>query len=220
MSLHDILKIKKTDTVAIIGSGGKTTMLWLLAKERKEQGAFVTTSTHIMKPDKSECDIIISTDSKKYIIKNKIIASLDINKDNKCTGIQTLETSNKIPILYEADGSKRLPAKLHNSNEPVIYKNTDIVVLVIGLSCLGKPIKDVCHRYELLNLNPNEVFNIQHLIMCINDGIKSCKMPKHKIRIFLNQLDVISNKEIIHNLCKTLNYPYIFCGNLKSDDFF
>ena len=63
MNLHDTLKIKKTDTVAIIGAGGKTTMLWLLAKERKEQGAFVTTSTHIMKPDNSECDIIIPTDS-------------------------------------------------------------------------------------------------------------------------------------------------------------
>ena len=215
MNLHDTLKIKKTDTVAIIGAGGKTTMLWLLAKERKEQGAFVTTSTHIMKPDNSECDIIIPTDSEKYIIKNKIIASLDINENNKCTGL--IENNYNIPILYEADGSKRLPAKFHNTNEPVIYKNTDVVILVLGLSCLGKPIKDVCHRYELLNLNPNEIFNIKHLIMCIDDGIKSCKMPKHKIRIFLNQLDVISNKEIIHNLCKTLKYPYIFCGNLKSD---
>ena len=215
MNLHDKLKIKKNDTVAIIGSGGKTTMLWALAKERKEQGAFVTTSTHIMKPDKSDCDIIISTDSEKYIKKNKIIASLDINKDNKCTGLK--ESCCDIPILYEADGSKRLPAKLHNSNEPVIYKNTDIVVLAIGLSCLGKPIKDVCHRYELLNLNPNEIFNIKHLIMCIDDGIKSSKMPKNKIRIFLNQLDVVSNKEVIHNLCKTFNYPYIFYGNLKSD---
>ena len=215
MSLHDILKIKKTDTVAIIGAGGKTTMLWTLAKERKKQGAFVTTSTHIMKPDKNDCDIIIPTDSEKYIIKNKVIASLDINKDNKCTGLKEIDCD--IPILYEADGSKRLPAKLHNSTEPVIYKNTDVVILVIGLSCLGKPIKDVCHRYEMLNLNPNEIFNIKHLIMCIDDGIKSCKIKKDKIRIFLNQLDVVSNKEIIHNLCKTSHYPYIFCGSLKSD---
>lgn len=215
MNLHDILKIKKTDTVAIIGGGGKTTMLWLLAKERKEQGAFVTTSTHIMKPDKSECDIIIPTDGKKHIIKNKIIASLDINKNNKCTGLK--ENNYNIPILYEADGSKKLPVKFHKSTEPVIYKNTDIVVLVLGLSCLGKPIKDVCHRYELLNLNPNEIFNIKHLIMCINDGIESCKMPKDKIRIFLNQLDVISNKEVIQTLCQNYNYTYIFCGNLKSN---
>ena len=53
--------------------------------------------------------------------------------------------------------------------------------------------------------------------MCIDDGIKSSKMPKNKIRIFLNQLDVVSNKEVIHNLCKTFNYPYIFYGSLKSD---
>ena len=75
----------------------------------------------------------------------------------------------------------------------------------------------MCHRYEILNLNPNEIFNIKHLIMCIDDGIKSCKIKEDKIRIFLNQLDVVSNKEIIHNLCKTSHYQYIFCGNLKSD---
>lgn len=215
MFLHETLNIKKTDTVAIIGSGGKTTLLWALASERKGQGAFVTTSTHIMKPEQSQCDIIISTYKPQYIIKNKIIASLDINETGKCTGLKQIDCD--IPVLYEADGSKRLPAKLHNKIEPVIYQNTDIVILVIGLSCLGKPIKDVCHRYELLNLNGNDIFNINHLIMCIDDGVKSCKFPKDKIRIFLNQLDVIDDKETIKNLCKTLDYPYIFCGNLKSD---
>lgn len=220
-SLHDILNINKNDTVAIIGSGGKTTALWKLAMERKNQGAFVTTSTHIMKPDNSQCDIIISPNDFFSITENKITAALCPNEQNKCTGInsnqfQILRQKN-IPILYEADGSKKMPAKLHTITEPVIYENTDIVLLIVGLSALGKPIKDVCHRYELYNLNPNEIFDTSHLVMCIEDGIKSCQMPYKQIRIFLNQLDLILNKEIIHKLCKTFDNIYICCGNLKSD---
>ncbi len=219
--LHDILNINKNDTVAIIGGGGKTTALWRLAVERKNQGAFVTTSTHIMKPDNGQCDIIISPNDFLTIAKNKITAALYPNQQNKCTGVSNKQfqalRQKKIPILYEADGSKRMPAKLHNISEPVIYQNTDIVLLIIGLSALGKPIKDVCHRYELYNLNPDEIFDISHLIMCIEDGIKSCKMLTNKIRIFLNQLDLISDKEVIYNLCKTFGHSYIYCGNLKSD---
>lgn len=221
--LHKLLDISTNDTVAIIGSGGKTTLLWKLAQERKNTGAFVTTSTHIMKPTESECDIFLSPENNDFIpiTYGKVTSALYANKENKCIGISeelfVNLTNSNVPILYEADGSKRMPAKLHNESEPVIYPNTDIVVLVIGLSALGKPVKDVCHRYNLnKNFNPDDIFSVKHLIYCIEDGIKSANMPLNKIRILFNQLDLIENKDVIHSLCESLEYPFVSCSILKN----
>ena len=54
-------------------------------------------------------------------------------------------------ILCEGDGSKRLPIKLPKDGEPVFFPKTDTVIGVIGLSCLGKPIKEMLFpSYQLL----------------------------------------------------------------------
>ena len=53
-------------------------------------------------------------------------------------------------ILCEGDGSQRLPIKLPNDGQLSFSPKTDTVIGVIGLSCLGKPIKEMLFRYELL----------------------------------------------------------------------
>ena len=45
--------------------------------------------------------------------------------------------------------TRQLPLKAHASHEPVIPKETNKVIVVIGIDGLGKPIKDVAHRPEL-----------------------------------------------------------------------
>lgn len=53
-------------------------------------------------------------------------------------------------ILVEADGSRRLPMKVPDwPREPVIPLNVDAVMVVYGLSALGKPLREVCKRWEL-----------------------------------------------------------------------
>ncbi len=37
-------------------------------------------------------------------------------------------------VLVEADGSRRLPVKVPGPNEPVVPKNSDMVLCVLGLS--------------------------------------------------------------------------------------
>lgn len=221
--IHKELNINLNETIAIIGAGGKTTMLWLLANERKNKIAFVTTTTHILKPKISQCDKIISAYNHQNfkIEQNKITALLFKTENEKYTGATSEQfkqiQKNNIPILYEADGSKNLPAKIHNQTEPVIYNKTDKIILILGLSALGQKVNSVCHRYELnKNLQPNELFTLKQLKICIDDGIKSCKFPPEKIRIFLNQLDLIKDKKQIENFCKNSNYKFIKCGSLKN----
>lgn len=51
-------------------------------------------------------------------------------------------------LIVEADGSKRLPFKVPAAHEPVIPKETDYVIGVIGFPAAGKPIAEVSHRPE------------------------------------------------------------------------
>lgn len=52
-------------------------------------------------------------------------------------------------VLIEADGAKHLPLKLPAAHEPVIRPETTAVLGVAGLSCIGKPFREICFRAEL-----------------------------------------------------------------------
>ncbi len=52
-------------------------------------------------------------------------------------------------VLVEADGSHRLPLKAHAHWEPVIPEGTERAIWVVGASGLDRPIAEVVHRPEL-----------------------------------------------------------------------
>ena len=54
-------------------------------------------------------------------------------------------------ILIEGDGSKNLPLKAPKDNEPVIIKETNLVIGIMGFDSINKKIKDICHRPELVS---------------------------------------------------------------------
>ena len=52
-------------------------------------------------------------------------------------------------VLCEADGSKGMPLKAHAVNEPVIPKEADRTILVMGIDGIGQPVIASAHRPEL-----------------------------------------------------------------------
>lgn len=52
-------------------------------------------------------------------------------------------------VLVEADGSRRRPLKAHASWEPVIPEGAARVIWVVGASGLGRPVGKVVHRPEI-----------------------------------------------------------------------
>lgn len=51
------------------------------------------------------------------------------------------------PVFFEADGSRRRPLKAPADHEPPVPAPVDVVVVVAGLSGLGRPLDDSCvHR--------------------------------------------------------------------------
>ena len=134
---------------AVIGSGGKTTLLRVLARELSSRGTvLLATTTHILRPD--WCPFAAAEDELRQGFRDSPIV---------CAGAYTPEGKLTAPdfpgwqhaadfVLVEADGSKRLPAKAHAPWEPVLPPERSRTVCVFGASALGRPIQDAAHRPE------------------------------------------------------------------------
>lgn len=128
---------------AIIGSGGKTTLLYTLARELSQKySVIVTTSTHIYKPD----------DMPFAPVAGRVIGCLCVGtvceNGKLCAPQQSFDELEKLAdyVLVEADGSKRLPLKAHEAHEPAIPLNATQVICVVGAGGLGKPAGEAVHR--------------------------------------------------------------------------
>ncbi len=152
----DILKCgDKTERVtAIIGSGGKTSLMMRLASELAASGrTIVSTSTHIMRPENIPTAGTLSEISGlAETVRTSPVCIGTLTADGKLTTpVEPFEELEKAAdyLLIEADGSRRLPLKCHAQHEPVIPENAGLVILVIGLSGIGKKVGEAVHRPEI-----------------------------------------------------------------------
>ena len=120
--------------IAVVGSGGKTTLIKKLAQQYRSQGktVFVTTTTHMY----MEEDTLLTDDADAIIqeLKEKGYAMAGIRDDIKFRSLPE-ETYAEVckyadVVLVEADGSKNRPLKYPNSTEPVIPDNAREIIVV------------------------------------------------------------------------------------------
>ena len=164
--------------ISVVGSGGKTTLIHKLADEYRSMGkrVFVTTSTHMY----IEEDTILSCDA------DEIIKSLEEtgyamagSKDGEKITALPYEIYLKVCdfadiVLVEADGAKKKPVKYPDDTEPVIYDNTDEIVVVCSLMALGKTFEESAFRFELvqrcLQVDAKDMILPCHIQRLIREG--------------------------------------------------
>lgn len=146
-SIVDFFGVKKGVT-ALIGSGGKTSTMYALAEELRKKGSvIVCTSTHILCPP----HIPFLPRLSDVLKEGQVVSTGTIDGQKLSSPVQTFSELMQFSdyVLVEADGSRQLPLKAHAPHEPVIPKDTNTVLVVIGIDGLGKPIKEAAHRPEL-----------------------------------------------------------------------
>ena len=144
--LWKILGVTKGVT-AVIGSGGKTSLLYELAEELRPCGTvLLATTTHIMRPPQYP-----------FVQTPEELAAALAAGGVACVGSLTPEGKLTAPafdgwqqaadfVLVEADGSKRLPAKAHETWEPVLPPERTRTICVLGATAFGQPIRQAAHR--------------------------------------------------------------------------
>lgn len=203
--LYELFNINKGDIVSIVGSGGKTTLLFNLANELKsEYRVLVSTSARILMPLKEQYDYLY-TDIQSYINnKNKTVKSCitviseSINKEtNKLIGINDEELRVLINdfdiILLEADGSCKLPLKGWKSHEPPVLNETNKTIGVMPVNLINKKTSsEFIYGFDEFNIltDNSEYISFEAIgKICSNkDGI--FKNSKGSLYLFLNKADI------------------------------
>ena len=150
--------------ISFIGSGGKTTIISKLASELNSAGrkVLITTTTKLFPfpgittfTAKNELNVMDKLKN-HFADNNLAVYGNYLTPENKIEGISRLEIAKlkeelNVTILVEADGSRGLPVKGYNPDEPVIPGCTDLIVALAGADAIGKPLNNhTVHRPEQL----------------------------------------------------------------------
>ncbi len=159
-SLRHSLKLKKGGVISIVGAGGKTALMFRLARELSKDGdrVLTTTTTKIFMPTRKQSSIMMISESAETIVqharelfrRNSHISagSAILHLKNKLKGLKP-ETIDALWqsgafrwIIVEADGAAGRPLKAPAAHEPVVPQSTRWLIGVVGLNAVGKPLTD------------------------------------------------------------------------------
>lgn len=152
--LHCLAIDHETRVIAIVGAGGKTSLMYALAREMVSLGRTVvtTTTTKIYPPRPAESPHLLLLEHDPLLnslsgllakFSHVTVGDRVDTKTGKLQGatediVDACATAAQC-VLVEADGAAAHPVKAPAAWEPVIPHCTDLVIPVVGLDCLGKP---------------------------------------------------------------------------------
>lgn len=152
MALSKLLAIRPGIT-AVIGGGGKTTLLGKLGEELAAGGkrVLLCTTTKILPFPGLPC-ARTGAELEQLRREHRLLCA-----GTPVPGTEKL-TAPEVPmgtlvewfdyVLVEADGAARRPLKAHAPHEPVIPAEANQTICVVGVSGFGQPIADAAHRPE------------------------------------------------------------------------
>ena len=190
--------------IGVVGAGGKTTLIYLLARELTEMGyrVAITTTTHMQAEGRYGL-VPVGTLCEEGKIKG-------FSADFPQTLLENCDV-----VLVEADGSRRLPLKVPAEHEPVLPKGTDLIIGVAGASAVGKTFQEACHRYERacreFLCDPDEVIRPHHIVKILNGQTGQKKGVICEYRYVINQIDVLSEKDREEMQKEALQYSDYGC---------
>jgi molybdenum cofactor cytidylyltransferase len=240
MDLIKIFRISRDTRLALVGSGGKSTLMFQLAREFNSP-VILTTTTHLAGDQLHEADLLVEVNGPDDIpdpawqAPGKIILFTGPQVEpNRVRGPDP-ESLNKLvklaeawncPLLIEADGARKLPLKAPADHEPPIPDFVDAVITVIGLSGLGKPLNENwVHRpdlfSELVGLPLGGEIYSSHLVTALvseRGGLKNIP-PGARRLLLINQIDSFPNWKTFHNQLDVLlsHYQSVAFGVLEDE---
>lgn len=190
--------------ISAVGSGGKTSTLKYLYRTDLLPCHILTTTTAMLAPD-----IPISLNSpvlpgawfsakvQESPQKYKGVSKKEFDDEMKK---RRLEGSGSCLFLCEADGAKMKPLKAYADHEPVIPTSTDLVLILFGLTGLGRPLtEDIVHRSEIFSqwtgLGLNETIEFEHLCRTLDSGAYLKDIPPTaRVAAVFNQANTMPQK--------------------------
>lgn len=160
ISIEKILCSEQHGVISFVGAGGKTSLMFHLARQLDLSGFRVLTTTttkiSVPTPEQSET-VLVDADPRIILLQasacrktsNHVTAAAAyLSESGKLKGfdpeaIKLFEESGLFDwILVEADGSAGRPLKAPADHEPVIPSNSSVLLAMAGLDAIGKPLSE------------------------------------------------------------------------------
>lgn len=212
MKLGQALEIRRGVT-AVIGGGGKTTLLRTLGEELAGAGHTVLLCTttkfypfpglvNLSAPSEQElCQVLHST--------RLAAAGTPIPGTDKWGALElSMDRLTALAdfVLVEADGSAGRPVKAHAAHEPVVPLQADQTILVVGASGFGHPISQAAHRPEryarLAGVPPDALVSPE-----VETAVLEAESLHH--RVYINQVDTEGRLSAAKKLKELLSCPVV-----------
>ena len=204
--ITDKIEDAEKSCIALIGGGGKTTLLHKLASEFSKifpnvlqtsltKTAFYKTDEPIILQDTS-IEKINSIKGKRnplFVIGEKL-------SDDKLKGISEtdLDSIRKYfnVTIFECDGARNKPLKAHTDYDPIVPKFTANVIIIVGAEVINTKISDgLVHRPELFcnnwKISPDTSLDIDFIVKVVSSKKGYLTKISHDVKItyFVNKAD-------------------------------
>jgi probable selenium-dependent hydroxylase accessory protein YqeC len=214
-SLTEALGIEAREVISLVGAGGKTTLMFRLAKELSLRGKKVvtTTTTKILEPASGETGSLF-VDSDEERIKEFVRGHLD-QYDHITIARERLE-SGKLKgvspnlvdelchsqgmdavIIIEADGAAGRPVKAPRENEPVIPTSTTLIVAILGVDGLGMKLSEEnvfqperVSKITGVPMGERLTDEAMAILVTHPEGVFKGSPSSSRVVVFLNKVDI------------------------------
>ena len=237
-SLKEALDIHPKDVISIVGAGGKTTLMFALARElsNKKGVVITTTTTKIFPPSSFDTPyLLISQEENEiadFILKKAgalgyiTIASKMLAGSGKLQGINPLLISRLITlspvnyIIVEADGASKRPLKAPNPEyEPVLPPCTTLVIPMVGIDALGCELSEkyvfrseIASRLTGISLGGTVSADAIVNLILHPSGMTRGSPADARIIPFINKMDLNADRSMARNIGSKIlkaNHPRI-----------
>lgn len=212
--------------VGITGAGGKTSTLIALGKYYRAKGkkVLLSTTTKIQSPRffNFEVDHVFLNEAdffnhepKEY--ESVLFVEKHIMNTKKAIApreeILSILPNKYDVVIFEADGARCLPCKIHNDRDPVITNEMTAIIAVIGLSSYNDMAANVC-----MGENSTEIvdFNYYQKLIDNEEGLLKGIKDTHKSMILFNQSDLVDTNTI-DNLKELKASSQIVFGSIENN---
>ena len=151
---------ERPELVAIVGGGGKTSLMFALAAELPGRVVMTTTTRIFAAQIKRAPAVVYESDLSPLgdaldahghcLVIGRVAGEKALGVDPELPA-QLLARPDVDYVLVEADGSRMRPVKAPAEHEPAIPPGTTLLVPMAGVDALEGVIEEVAHRPEIIN---------------------------------------------------------------------
>lgn len=217
-TLQQAFNLQETnELVAIVGGGGKTSLMFALANALP--GRIVATTTtrifaaqmklaaatvfYTVEGAEDAEEFFASVSEKLDEFRQCLVIGEVGERQEKAFGIpltlpgQLLAQPDVDFVLVEADGSRMRPIKAPAQHEPVIPPDATLVVPVVGMDALERPLSEIAHRPEKIE----ELLMVNGQLPIVNDMLT----PEAVAKIITHPLGGLKGAPVSAKIMPLLN---------------